>query len=543
MSPRIDRRTLLLGTLGAAALAGCGTGSAPTTGSNNASVKLPKSIPLASGPKPDLAGTTQGVLDAFLKYPADPIKVASAAPGDGSAVTVYLQTYSPVSPGVSSNKYWQELNKTLNVDLKLSVAPAADYSQKFATIVAGDDLPDLLHVRTNVVDIPALMKAKFTDLTPYLSGDAVKDYPFLANLPEVCWRVSAIHNKAIYGIPIPRAKMGSVMFRRDDIIAARSLNPDPKSFAEFRQLCQDLTDAKNNRWALASAESAYQYIQKMLGVPNAWKLEGGKLTNAMETEQTKQAMADAAALWKAGAIHPDSFAGPNQDLTANYKQWFNAGSAALHEDSYNAWPQFYVQNISGAAFKVGGMLPPNYDGSSKAVTWQGNPSFSFTAIKKADEKRVKQLLKIVNWMAAPFGSAEYLLKTYGVEGVNWKRNADGDPVQTDAGKSEVPGLGVQYIGSPPFALYYPGQPQATKDGHQFQTKSIPMSVADPTLGMYSPTASKQGGALNTKLTEARQAIMRGLQPVSTWDAAVKDWRSSGGDQIRSEFEQALTQNT
>src|SRR5687768_13345528 len=115
----------------------------------------------------------------------------------------------------------------------------------------------------------------------------------------------------------------------------------------------------------------------MLGLPNyasptnGWKNEGGKLTHIIEMEQTKQALSDAAALWKDGYIHPDSFAGPNADLTTQYKQWFNAGSVALHEDNYPAWPQFYVQNVAGPSFKVGGMLPPNYDGSTKAGTWQG----------------------------------------------------------------------------------------------------------------------------------------------------------------------------
>ncbi len=542
----VDRRTLLLGALGAAgaALAGCGTsgGTTPSGGSNNAGVKLPSNIPFTNGPKADLPGNADGVLDAFLKYPSNPISVTAGAPGDGGAVSVFVQTFSPVAPGVSSNKYWQALNKALNADMKISVVPSSDYSQKFAAMVAGDELPDLLHVRTSVVDIPALMKAKFQDLTPFLGGDAVKEYPFLANLPTATWKVSTIHNGAIYGIPIPRAKQGNLMFRRDDIIAAKSLNPDPKTFAEFKKLCQDLTDVRGNKWAITGAETAFQFIQKMMGLPNVWKLDGGKLTHLIEMEQTKQALSDAAELWKAGYIHPDSFAGPNADLTTQYKQWFNAGSVALHEDNYPAWPQFYVQNVAGPSFKVGGMLPPSYDGSTKAVTWQGNPSFSFTAFKKASDARIKQLLKICDWLAAPFGSTEYLLKNYGVDSVDWTRNADGDPVQTDTGKAEVPGLGAGYIAAPPFALYYPGQAKATSDGHAYQVKALPMSVADPTLGMYSPTNSRQSGALSTKLAEGRQAIMRGQKPVSSWDDVVKDWKASGGDTIRKELEQALAQN-
>src|SRR5262245_2567198 len=146
-SHQIDRRTLMLGALGAVGagalgvgtLAGCagGGGGGGTGKSNsNAGVKFPTYTPFAGGPKPDLPGTPAGVLDAFLKYPADPAKVTDGAPGDGSAVSVFVQTYSPVAPGLASNKYWQAMNKALNADMQISVVPANDYSQKFAAIVS-----------------------------------------------------------------------------------------------------------------------------------------------------------------------------------------------------------------------------------------------------------------------------------------------------------------------------------------------------------------------------------------------------------------------
>lgn len=87
------------------------------------------------------------------------------------------------------------------------------------------------------------------------------------------------------------------------------------------------------------------------------------------------------------------------------------------------------------------MLPPNFDGGSHAVTWRGAPDFSYTVIKKASRSRVTAILAVINWLAAPFGSAEYLLRKHGVEGVDWKRQ-NGDPVQTDRGVAEVSGLGV-----------------------------------------------------------------------------------------------------
>jgi len=552
----VSRRTLLRGTFAAAALAGaapalaaCGNnaGSGPAA-SSNAGVKLPAYIPLKNGPVPDLAPTSDGVLAGFLKYPENPISVTSGTPGDGSTMSAFVQTYSPVAPALGQNTYWQALNKALGVSLDMQVVPASDYNDKLNALVAGSSLPDMVMIRGIQPNLPDLLKAEFADLSELLAGDAVKEYPLLANLPTVCWKTSSIWNNGIYGVPIPRAIMGSVFYLRADLVAAKGLNPQPGSYAEFEQLCKELTDAKHNVWAITTPNEppgnvgTLQFIMQMLGVPNNWKLAGGKLTKDIELAEVKEALAKVAGLWKSGYIHPDSFETATSDLTTNYKQWFNAGSAVMDTDNYTAWPQFYVQNVAGSSFKIGAMLPPNYDSGTKAVTWQGNPSFSFTAFKKASTTRLKALLKVVNWMAAPFGSSEYLLKNYGISPTDWTRPAGGDVTQTNTGADQVPGLGVGYVGAPPYVLYYPGEAAATTDGHAFESKWLPLSVADPTLGLYSKTYATQQSALNGQLVDAQNAILRGQQPVSSWDDAVKSWRSGGGDKMRGEFEDALAKS-
>ena len=47
--------------------------------------------------------------------------------------------------------------------------------------------------------------------------------------------------------------MGDVFYYRADILAAKGLNPQPGSYAEFLSLCKELSDSKNNVWALADA--------------------------------------------------------------------------------------------------------------------------------------------------------------------------------------------------------------------------------------------------------------------------------------------------
>ncbi|MGH3169672.1 MAG: extracellular solute-binding protein, partial [Trebonia sp.] len=527
----VSRRTVLRGALSAAALAGagpliaaCGTGAgAGPAESNNSGVLLPSYVPLTSGPRADLPALSNGVLAGFLKYPANPVSVTSGTPGDGSTVSAFVETFSPVAPALSSNRYWQALNKALGVNLDMQVVPGSDYTDKLNVLVAGSSLPDLTMISGIPPNLPALLEAEFQDMTGFLGGDAVKEYPLLANIPSVFWK-TAVYNGKLYGVPVPRSIMGDVFYYRADILAAKGLNPRPASYAEFASLCKALSDPKHNVWALSDpndgggvggAVGTLQFIQQMLGVGLGWVHSGGKLTNAWELPETTEALARTAELWQARYIHPDSFGSAGESMTTTYKEWLNGGSAVLNGDSWNAWAPYYEENVAGPSFRIGGMLPPDYDSGSKAVTWQQNPSFSFTAFKKAPKSRIKQLLKILNWMAAPFGSAEYLLKNYGVSGVDWTRPG-GDVAATQTGIAEVGGLGVGYVGAPPDVIYAPGEAQATKDCYAFMKKSIPMSVADPTTGLYSRTYAQQSTNLANQVIEAQQAIIQGQQPLSSW---------------------------
>jgi putative aldouronate transport system substrate-binding protein len=68
-----------------------------------------------------------------------------------------------------------------------------------------------------------------------------------------------------------------------------------------------------------------------------------------------------------------------------------------------------------------------------------------------------------------------------------------------------------------------------------------VAVQDPTVGMYSPTNQKLGFSIQTQLADGLIDIIVGRRPMSDYDQLVAAWRSAGGDQIRSGFEQAYAE--
>ena len=103
----------------------------------------------------------------------------------------------------------------------------------------------------------------------------------------------------------------------------------------------------------------------------------------------------------AGVINPDSFSG----TAAQRKQWFNGGVAAFDYDSFIAWYQYYADNTAGDAFAVNMLDVPGFD-SGQGKPWMGAALNNVTAFKKGSKHSVETLLKVANWMAAPFGTDE-----------------------------------------------------------------------------------------------------------------------------------------
>ena len=297
----VSRRSFLGGGLAAAAvavtgtplLAGCASDKKNTAAANSA-VKLPTYTKYGEI-KPDLPGTDV-VLDGFLKYPANPVKAIAEAPGDGKPITFMTNIPGAIPPSVDKNQFWQELNKRLGSEMQISMASNDEYNDKFATRIAGGDLPDILNMPPGTPQIPGLLKAKAMDLTEHLSGDAVSKYPFLANIPSEFWK-GCVFNGAIYGVPVPRGmSRTSLPLYRTDLLAAKGIKDlAPKNFKEFFDICKEMTAAKENRWAWTRVPTSY--IRMMLGLPNNWKEEGGKFTRCTRWTATRTRSRRPASWW------------------------------------------------------------------------------------------------------------------------------------------------------------------------------------------------------------------------------------------------------
>jgi putative aldouronate transport system substrate-binding protein len=505
-------------------------------------VKLPTYVALPNLPPPDLPGSPDGLLaPGYNKYPTNLIKSVPTPPGKGGEVSALTVSLSPAPTAMDSNPAWQQANKEMGVTLRIPSISTADYPTRLNTVLSGGDLPDIIAViifSTTLPNIGDFLNGACADLTPYLSGDAVKDYPNLANLPSTAWP-PMIYNNKIMAVPVAAGGVRTsplLLTRTGDLEKAgisKISSPD-----EFMGVCKQLNNP-GTRWALG-ANRLYTWLAMVYGAPNGWRESVGKFTKDYETPEFKEAVTYHRALWDAGLFHPDSASLQGSPAGALYYagKWIFSPHASWSLVAYQtAWER---ANSTDPEAKPRPLLPFNKDGTGRAAQYIGLGSTGTIALKKASADRIKELLGILNYVTAPVGTSEALLMQYGIEGADFTRDANGNPAPTQQGLADTV-VPWKNIGGPPDYLFSSSSSEFVPVTNAAQKEHFASTVANPTAGLYSATDSSKGINLTNSFVDKLNDILFGRQPVSTYDDLVKEWRSNGGDTIRSEYEKAFQQ--
>lgn len=541
MSPSgISRRSLFKAAgAGAAitaapALIGCSSSSSGGVGSAGKHLAAwPTYVPVKVA-EPDLPGTAAGVEPAYLKYPTDLTTSVHKTPGDGSDVTALVITYEPPPAPVSANKLWSAVNKALGANLKLVLVPSATFPDKMSTLQAGGDLPDMMLAGAGSVGQQAqFIQAKCADLSEFLSGDNIKKYPNLANIPHYAWQGMGRIGGKIFGVPVIRPRSGNILMANktlfDTVGGLSGWDSD-----HYAQEVAKLTGG--HRWGQGASKTnqfGLNYHGASFGVPNQWKLDNGKFVPMWGTDEFKRTVAFMRKLWQAGSVYPDAMTSSTVDQkTLFYNQTVGGvvdGFVAYHT-AIPAVKKKFTPDF-GRPYKVDG----------KTSMWFGTGYFGYTVLKKASKARIEMLLRILDYFAAPFGSKEYELTHFGVEGQHFTRDSDGQIVPTALADKENPDtLPIRYICDAPPVSFYPGDPDAAKRQHAYDVDTIPLGVVRPDLGLHSDTFERTQAKLLQITVDGLNAVVTGRQPLSYWDDVFKQWGAAGGTAAATEFAKEYT---
>lgn len=545
MSTEMNRRSFVNGAVavaGAAAvsplLAACGGGSGGSSGRRNGGTNtktgmaaaLPAYVP-STAVQPDIAsasGSGGAVTDpGFLKYPGSPVASVTEVPGSGGSYTALTPLWATVPP--PNNSFYRAMNKALGATLTMKPANGNTYNTSIPTLTAARKLPDWVQLPgwwNALFNVGELAGTQLADLTPYLAGDKVKQYPNLAAQPTGAWQAGIWEDK-LYGIPTFASgfALPGQYFYRGDVFEAKGINADEvKSVDDLYHLGRELTSSKAGVWAF---DDVWGYIFQMFDFAQKFTVTGGKLVHKYEQPEFIEALNWCHKLAKSGYMHPDALAGNNNDA----KTRFYAGKVLVVADGQGAWNEADAQaglaadkNYRRASFK-----PFSADGKAAPRLFLNSSSGMFSYLNaKLKPAQIEECLRIANYLAAPYGSAEYLMVNFGVEGTDWTKGANG-PTPTKAGLADVQAQTFPFLATPVNVISNPDFPQLTKDRCAWNAEAAKYAYK-PVFWNMNITVPKRFATADAAqaVEDTIKDVYHGIKPVSAYQDALSTWKGSGG---------------
>lgn len=497
---------------------------------------LPKYIAYDSV-KPDLPGEN-GAAPGFTKYPEELKRaVPDKAVKSGKEVSAMTPLWSPLPPGLGHNSYFDANNERIGAPVRFNILSGNDYGDKLGPLLAAGNVPELLCVPGwNIASLTRFAQAVdklFEDLTPFLAGDKASAYPMLANLPTRAWAYG-VWNSQLKAVPFPSDGFPWALFYRKDIFDQVGAAP-PKTADELLALGKQLTDAKANRWAFGGISDE---VIRAFGAPAGWRKDSsGKLVHKYETPEFEEAVAFVRKVFQAGYVHPEVVGNNDTDQNA----LFEGGRLVIRQNGLGGWNEsLQRQSQINPKFNPQPIMPFAHDGGTP-ITWGGDPAGIFTFVKKGlGQDRVAELLGVLNYTAAPFGTEENQMYNYGLEGKHYTRQASGAPKLTALGQKEVSQTYI-FLGGRPTAITQSEYPGYVQSMSEWQNAAAKVQQKSPFDGIRVEQPTKMA-ALAQPFDDKLQDIFRGRRPVSELKTAVKEWQTNGGNEGRDFYAKVLSDN-
>jgi putative aldouronate transport system substrate-binding protein len=151
---------------------------------------------------------------------------------------------------------------------------------------------------------------------------------------------------------------------------------------------------------------------------------------------------------------------------------------------------------------------------------------------KLKPAQIKELLDVANYLAAPYGSAEYTLTNFGVEGVHHTMK-DGVPTATAAGKKTTQVPTYAFLASPSNVISNAGADIVTRDYAAWQATNV-KRVYKPVfwnMNISMPQSMATATAAQSVNDVVRDCYF-GKKKVKDVQQAIDSWKSSSGDRLK-----------
>ncbi len=335
----------------------------------------------------------------------------------------------------------------LDIDLKLTALPSneSDQDVKIQAAAAANNLPDLFMVRRDVLSrlVPQGLLAPVDDLYAKMPVRTAAHYD------EVSKSHARIGGKS-YGLADP----GSIMKNEGLLIRKDWLDnlglAIPKTIDELWEVMRAFTfddpdgNGRNDTWGYGAFQEINNYeawpgrrlepLFGAFGVEGTWNMEEANAGLNVMKPAFYDAMVFLKGIVDEGIIDPNWLSYKKDDFRAAWKQG-RFGIMREQNAAYAAQSNYapFDKNFPDGNWAI---IDPPKGPAGKASIGPYTANFRIYAIsaKAAKEGKADKIAALLEWMASDEG---YYLLGWGVEGVNYTKDANGIPVANDLPNADL----------------------------------------------------------------------------------------------------------
>jgi putative aldouronate transport system substrate-binding protein len=532
------------GMVAGSALAGCSGSSGSGSGGSGSGgdYELPTYQPAPEfDVQPFHVTDTPGMENVYTENPQSYFSSVEGTPGSGGTITTFQLTWGDPPKKLEDNPYWQELNSRLGVDFQPGFVPQPVFDEKFSTMLASGDVPDLVFLNDqSAVNLQGVRDGAFADLSEVFSGDNILKWPNLAARKENVWKAS-LKNGRIYQIPSIVWNISNVITMRTDLLEQTSVGTAPTNADELFTALKEVSDLGHG----ASGQKVYginKYEFPMwrwiFKTGPDWQFDAsGKLVHVSETENYRTMLTWLANAWKEGIFDPAAMSTNEADIVS--------GTGLKYDPVWGTFsaPEFDTREGDIPGSKWDWLDIPGFDGSAPIITRNVpyGKSTCISAEAAKDEDRLHEILNVLDYLSAPFGSEELFFIVNGIEGHNFDYDGDGNPVINEDTRNE---LGVNYVGVGSGDNSYRAHVSTVDRAERFTTVLENMaqnSISRDLEGFEteSMTFVTKGAQLKMQWEDYERGVISGRESVDDIDSFISNYMSQGGEQIRTEYTEVL----
>jgi putative aldouronate transport system substrate-binding protein len=436
----------------------------------------------------------------------------------------------------AGNEVIKAIEKATNTELDIKIFPGDTLREKLPVMVASGDLPMAVSVINSQIKLPymvnSFMGGAFWDLGPY-----IKNYPNLAKIDPIIYKNISVDGK-IYGLPRVRDLARGAFLYRKDWLDALGMK-EPTTVDEFYKMLQAFTtgdpdkNGKNDTYGMVATSGTIKKFTIFYGAPHEWEEKDGKFTPAVITPEYLEGVKHVKKLYDEKLINSD-FAITDR---AKYEEAFSTGKAGVEMDTVNVGIKMEERLKKANPKGEVGLLSVLSGPKGKKVD-AANGTNGIFAIPKASVKTEADLKQVLSFFDKLAGKEAATLLRWGIEGKHYKLvDGKAEPITTADYINEV---------NSPYTLTLATLPSEVNsvDGTISRLKRVELelpkesaksAIHDPTLNLISDTASQKSGQLANIINDANVKFVMGQLDEAGWQAQVKRWRESGGDQMAAEY--------